>query len=322
MPEREMNFYDLCKLCAQAIGRGIKACWNGFAAFLRLSYRLWWVVLTVVVLALVAANYFARQTNRIYKVEAIAWLNGPTIEQAEQVYRQLSFALSPTVSKQQNLPALLGLSSEELYGVRRLESFHVIDCLHDSIADFVDYSRKASRTDTINVHMPDRLCLSFRTNRPENAELVGNAIVAFMNKDVAMQAAFESRKKVLTRQVQFAQSHIEKLDSLTSAFYFEQGTGAQVQGNIWSSGFIVGRREIELFSEDIYAEFDRYNHFSHELAFCTAPVVLESPFTINPAAVNSRIKMNILGLILGWLLGALIAAIIEQRKALISWLQR
>lgn len=320
--ENSMNLYDVCRECFRAIGRGIKACGNGLAAMLRLTYRQWWVVLVVVVAALVAANFYARRSNRIYKVEALVWLNGPTVEQTEQAFKYLANALPQGVSKKQTLTAQLGLTQKQLRGVSELRSFHVIDCLHDSVADYVDYHGKVSRTDTLNVHMPNRLCLTFRTTNPAAVDTVGEAIINYLNNLPQMQAAFEKKRALLERHVQFSKDHIEKLDSLTTAFYFEQGVGPQFQANRWESGFIAGRREIKFFTGVISGEFEGLDKLNTLLTFCTAPVVVEDNFKINPNAVNGRIKMNIIGLLAGWLLGCLIAALVGQRKALISWLKK
>ena len=146
--------------------------------------------------------------------------------------------------------------------------------------------------------------------------------INYLNALSQMQAAYEKKRALLEREVQFAQTHIEKLDSLTTAFYFEQGIGPQFQANRWESGFVAGRREIKFFTSVIYNEFMHLDRLNTELTFCTAPVVVEDNFKINPNAVNGRIKMNIIGLLAGWLLGCLIAAFIEQRKALISWLKK
>jgi hypothetical protein len=56
------------------------------------------------------------------------------------------------------------------------------------------------------------------------------------------------------------------------------------------------------------------------LAYASAPVVLQSEFVVDPAALNGRIKMIALGLVLGWLLGLAIAALVEDRKKVLAWL--
>ena len=72
----------------------------------------------------------------------------------------------------------------------------------------------------------------------------------------------------------------------------------------------------------IYEEIERYTKADYELAFCTAPVVVENSFIVYPKPVNGRIKTNVIGLLIGWILGCIVAALIEQRKAIASWLKK
>ena len=317
-----MNFFDLCVAFFRAIGRGCRACWNLFAAMLRITYRVWWIVLPVVAIALGYTNFAARESNRTYKAEALVWLNGPTIELTEQVFKSLRDEVSPELSSTQNRYAQLNLSAEDMDGVSSFEIFHVIDCMHDSVADRVDYRHKADLTDTVNVRMPNRLCIRFLTKKPENVVKVGNAIVDYLNRNPQMQMAYEHKRVILEREVAFARNQVEKLDSLTSAFYFKQGTGKQAQIERWEDGMVLGRREIKLFTREVYLEFRRYQTLDYALAFCTAPVVPEYEFTINPAAVNGRTKMNVLGLFFGWIIGCILALVVERRKEIISWLKK
>ena len=320
--EREMNFFELCRACFRGIWNAVCACGNFVAKMIRLTYRMWWIVIPMVLIGLGAANYYARFNNRIYKAEAVVWLNGPTVELTKQVYKNIQYAVPAYISATQNLNALLGLSADQLYGVEKFVTYPVIDCRRDSVADYVDYHMKSSPEDTVSVQMPDRLCLSFRTKRPNNVQTVGNAVIAYLNSNPQMQAAFEHKRIVLQREVQFAKDHVEKLDSLTSAFYFEQGAGQQAQASLWQKGVVLGKREIVLFPNEIYREFRRYDALDYSLTFCTAPVVAEDGFTINPVAVNGRIKMSLYGLLIGWIIGCLLAVAVEQRKRIAAWLKQ
>lgn len=320
--EREMNFFDLCRVCFNGIGRGITACIQFAGTLIRLTYRQWWVVLIVLVLVLTCVNIYTRKDNRIYKIDAVAILNGPTTELTQEKIKRLSFPVHPKINAQQNLVELLGLPWEEVKHISHLQTFRVIDCLHDSVADYIDYDRKSSPLDTVCVQMPNRLCIQYRTTTPQNAALIEKALLNYLNSDEAMQAAFQTKKLILGREVEFAKNQVEKLDSLTSAFYFEQGTGMQAQGARSKEGIVLGRREIKLFPGAIHGEFRRYQKLAYLQAFCTAPVVLEDHFAVHPAPVNGRIKWNVIGLVIGWLLGCLIAALVENRKAILSWLKK
>ena len=84
-----MTFIDLCVAIGRAIGRGCKAFGCLLAHMVRLTYLYWWVVITLVVLSVAAALYYTRCENLTYKLNAVALLNGPSIQQFEQVYAPL-----------------------------------------------------------------------------------------------------------------------------------------------------------------------------------------------------------------------------------------
>lgn len=317
-----MNFFDLCRVCYQGICRGVMACIQFIGALIRLTYRQWWVVLIVIAAALVYVNIYTRKGNRIYKVDAVAILNGPTVELTQEKIKRLSFPVAPKINAQQNMVELLGLPYAEVEHISHLQTFHVIDCLHDSVADYIDYDRKSSPLDTVCVQMPNRLCIQYRTKTPQNIAVIEEALLNYLNSDPAMQAAYRTKRLIMDREVEFAKRQVEKLDSLTSSFYFEQGTGMQAQGARSKEGIVLGRREIKLFPGEVHGEFKRYQKLAYQQTFCTAPVVLEDHFIVHPTAVNGRSKMNIIGLFLGWLIGCLIAALVENRKAIISWLKQ
>lgn len=317
-----MNFFDLCVAFCRAIGRGIKACGNLLAQMIHVTYRQWWIVLIVVVAAIVLANIYSRSSNRTYKVEAVAVLNGPTLELTEQVYRHLNQPLPADLSPENSLANVLNLSLDDLEGVKDFDIFPVIDCKHDSIPDYIDYRKSSNSSDTTNVRMQNRVCLQFRTKNIAKAPIVEEALLAYLNGNPAMQRAYEHKRVIAERKAKFAKDQVEKLDSLTSAFYFQQGQGYQAQAGVWEKGFVLGRREIRLFTSAIYDEIDRYTRLDYDLMYCTAPVVLTNDFVINPHAVNSPLKMTILAIILGWIIGCIIAALVEQRKRILEWLKK
>ena len=55
----------------------------------RLTYRYWYIVVTILILAIAAAVYSSRNDNLTYKMNAVAMLNGPSIQQFEQAYAPL-----------------------------------------------------------------------------------------------------------------------------------------------------------------------------------------------------------------------------------------
>ena len=315
--EKDMTFIDLCVACGRAIADGCKAVGRLLARMVRLTYRYWWVVITCVVIGLAGALYYTRCENLTYKLNAVALLNGPSIQQFEQAYAPLrSGRLLPDDA------AITPLVKEKT--VKAFTTFHVIDCLHDGNADFIDFKHKSKPYDTLNVQMHDRLCLQFRLKARDLERLpeIEKGIMEYLNGNKPMQQSYASYLSNLREEVRFNHAQALKLDSLTSAYYFYNVSSAQPMNYSGNGVNFYGDRKIRLFLEEIYEQQKHMQQGDYRLQLATAPVVLENHFTAAPKPVNGRLKFGLLFLILGWAFGCLIAEIIDQRKLIASWLRQ
>ncbi|MCM1034688.1 MAG: hypothetical protein NC038_03785 [Paludibacter sp.] len=317
----EMNLFDLLAAFFRRIGRFFKAlvsmCGNSF----RLSVWRWYIVYPILCLGIAGAIYWSRPDNRIYKVGAIVKLNGPTVDDAKQVWQPLQFATPHCISSDQSIANLLGITDAEAASVERFACFNVIDCLNDSIADYIDFKGKHDLTDTMNVVMKNHLYLQFRTKCPEQAQKIGEAVLSYMNGNKALQSTYSAYHATLQREAEFCHTQIEKLDSLTTSFYFEQGIGQQIQRSWAASALVVGERELNLLHPEILELIQYTKKADKELSTATAPVVLEAAFTVDPRPVNGRLKCLFIGLIAGYIAGCMLAWAIERRKSIGSWLK-
>ena len=319
MEQREMNLFDLCQAIARGIGKSVKWLVWCFGEMLKLSFRQWWVVLIVVALCVAAALYYSREGNRSYKVDVVANLNGITNSMVSAEFERLNKAFYLT--EQQNLATMLNVDGELANGTCGFETFDVIDLLADTTIDMVDYDRSAPMMDTLYVHVPNMVAMRFRTKQPNRVPEMENAILNYLNTRPYFQSLYETYYKGLEREARFHRDQIEKLDSLTSVFYFSQNNREQMQMKVWESGMVLGRREMALFLEDVYVEMRESEYVNARLAVATAPVVLQSHFVVNPRAVNGPLRMSALAMVVGWLLGLMVAALVENRKRILTWLQ-
>ena len=312
-----MNFFDLCAAIGRWIGQACAACGNLLAHMLRLTYRYWWVVCTVLVLAVAAALYYTRPDNITYKVNAVALLNGPSIQQFNQSYASLiSKRMLPDDAAVTQI-----LEDKKAYA---FASFRVVDCLNDGEADYVDYKNKVSPLDTTNVRMSDRMGLQFRI-KARNLALVPEieqAVLDYLNADAAMQQSYAVYLKNLRNEASFNHRQAMKLDSLTSQYYFNNPAIGQAEGHAYNNGVaFYGDRRIRLFLEEIYDQHEHMQKVDYRLQLATAPVVLENHFNVDPKPVNGRIKFLVIFLLLGWIGGCVLAELIDKRKALNAWLK-
>lgn len=319
MEQREMNLFDLCQAIARGIGKSVKWLVWCFGEMLKLSFRQWWVVLIVVALCVAAALYYSREGNRSYKVDVVANLNGITNSMVRAEFERLNKAFYLT--EQQNLATMLNIDGELANDTYRFETFDVIDLLADTTIDMVDYNRSTPMMDTLYVHVPDMVAMRFRTKHPNRVPELENAILNYLNTRPYFQSLYETYYKGLEREARFHRDQIEKLDSLTSVFYFSQNNREQMQMKVWESGMVLGRREMALFLEDVYVEMRESEYVNARLTVATAPVVLQSHFVINPLAVNGPWKMSAIAIVVGWLLGLMVAGLVENRKRILAWLQ-
>lgn len=315
--EKEKNFWDLCVACADALGRGCKAVGHWLAEMIRLSFRVWWIVLPVLLLTVAAGFYYSRLDNLKYKVRAVAILNGPTITQFDQRYAVLQAG--------QTIPSDAPIA-QPICGrtITDLRSFRVIDVYHDSIADYVDLKRKSKPTDTINVQMQDRLCLQFTIKRRDMDQLpqIEESMLRYLNEDESMQLAYKTYMPNLERQIKFNHDQLEKLDSLTTEYYFHSNPGESPTNIIREGLVMMGDWKVRLFLNEIYEQHNRTARMDARAKMATAPVVLENHFSLVPSPINSRRRCLPVSIVLGWLLGCVLAALVEQRKRIIAWLKQ
>lgn len=311
-----MNFFDLCVACGRATGRFLAACGRLLAHMIRLTYRYWWIVLTIMILGIAAALYYTRHGNQSFKVNAIAVLNGPSITQFEQSY----VALRSCMMLPDDMPLKELIQTKK---VRDFQTYRVIDCLGDSTADYIDFKGAVSLKDTVDVPMQDRLCLQFLIKERDKdlIPLVEQDLLQWLNSNEAMQEAYVTYLKNTLSSVQFNHSQLLKLDSLTTHYYFHAHHGDQPLTGIESGLVWVGDWRIHLFLNDIYQHQKRTNWMDQRIQLATAPVVLENHFAVNPKPVNGRNKFLFLFLLLGWIGGCVLAEIIDQRKAISAWLK-
>ena len=315
--EKEMNFFDLCVAIGRAIGRCCAACGRLVARMLRLTYRYWYIVVTLVVLAVAAAIYNSRNENLTYKMNAVAMLNGPSIQQFEQAYAPLlSGRMLPDEAA--ITPYIKG------HVATRFATFRVIDCLDDGIPDYIDFNQKSQPMDTIKVQMQDRLCLQFRikVKNLEQVPAIEQALLEWFNSNEAMQQSFATYKPNIAQEVAFNHSQAQKLDSLTSDYYFNAPSAAKPM-NYGANGVnFYGDRDINLFLDDIYDQHRHLQLKDYRMEFVTAPVTFENHFSAAPVPVNGRLKMIVVFFLFGWIFGCVIAELTDKRKAIMEWLKQ
>jgi hypothetical protein len=317
---REMNLFDLFAAMGRGIGRGVQNLLQGFGRLIRLSFRQWWIVLLVVLIAIADALYISREDNRIYKVDAVAMLNGVSKDVVSREFMALGKSSYNFVH--QNMTTMLNVAPEVAVGNFRFVTYDVIDFMADHTIDGIDFNYDVPFTDSASLHVPHMLALQFRTKKPNNVPIIQEAILQYLNTRPGIVAPYAQFFANLERESKFHHDQLEKLDSLTSVFYFSHNQEAQIGLKETKHGVVLGGREITLFLDDVLSEMEVLNRTDNRLAYATAPVVLQTPFVIDPQAINGRFKCIGIAIVLGWFLGLIIAALVENRTEICHWLRQ
>lgn len=313
----EMNLLDLCAALGRAVVRALKALLSALAAMVRISYRYYWLVIIILSLSVAAALYYSRPANRIYRVDALVMINGATHDVVTQAYLQLAEANKSFAH--QNLHALLGITPALAEQQSHFAVYNVFDYMADGTADVIDYASQLPLDDTTCVRMPDRLALQFYTKQPDSVPLMQEAILRFLNAQEMVRAPYIQYRANLEREVKFHHDQIDKLDSLTSVYYFSQSSSSQLA--IEQQSLVLGTPKVTLFLDDVLEEMSVLKDTDTRLSYADAPVVLLSPFVVSSVPVNTPLKCSLLALLLGWVLSVLIALCIQHRGQLRLWLQ-
>ena len=318
--EKEFNLLDFFVMSFRALGRAFRACWSAFTHVVLMMIRYWWIFVLLIGLGIVGGMYYTRFDNRIYKANAIAMINGASIPQFEQAYAPLR-----TVELIPNDAAIKPYLESKT--ITRFKTFYVIDAMNDGVADYTDFDCKSNSTDTLSVRMKDRMCMQFRIkgcNLPQLRD-VENALLAYLNSNEALRQSYQGYVTNLREEGAFNHAQAQKLDSLTSYYYFNEKTVTPtLPANQKSTGNVnlYVDTQVKLFLDDIYKQQKHMQQTDYRIQLATAPVVLENHFYLDPTPVNSRLKVMILALFFAWLISYICAELLHNRKAVSAWLKQ
>lgn len=317
MEQREMNFFDLCVAFAHVVAKGFKALWQLLLRMVRISYQLWWVVIPCVLICVAAALYYSRPTNLKYRVNAVALLNGISIQQFEQ-----SFAMLSLVNQMPKDATITPYIKEKT--VTNFKLYKVIDCMHDGTADFIDYDDNSSPTDTLSVQMQDRIAMQFCIKDCNLSLLpdIESGMMQFLNDNSIFQNTYNTYINNLKNKVAFNHSQAVKLDSLTTQYYFNNNFLNKKMAGVGNGVTFVSDWRVDLFLDDIYDQQEQLQIDDNRLQLATAPVALENHFVVDSKPLNSRNKCIVIFFLLGWIGGCVLATLIRYRQSIFAWLKQ
>lgn len=311
----EMNLVDIFAAIWRWIVRVVKYIVNFLGKTLQLLYRQKILTLCVLVLAVAVSQYYARPSNRKYKVEGMAALYGVQAQTVIQVGNQL--AKNSPRFEETSLSNKLELPDSITNKIAGVEFFRVIDYKRDSIPDVVDFSGGHSPSDTVDVLMDNYLYMRLTTVGTKFSKEIGDAVLNFINNNPRVQIDHSTMIKSLEEEIIIADKEILRLDSLAKKKYFEE---SKANVKFENNQLLVGNHYTQLFYRDLLYIQDVKAKAERKLEKAREPVVVASGLIIDPQPKNGRVKNGVTGLLVGLLLSIVFGFVIENIKKWIGFL--
>lgn len=318
--KKELNLFDLIRLFFNWLGRIFKNLFKAMGSCLQLTYQYFWLVIPIAILGLGAGFFYSRPSNRIYKVEGMALLNGPTSNLTKEIAKPLEWATPKKVYERQSFGTLCNLPDSVTQNIRRFKTLYVIDCLNDSTPDYVDYRQNHDFSDTINVRMPNYIYFTYHTKKVNQISAVEEGLLYYFNSHPLMKQWNVIYRKNLKENIDTYKHQLAYLDSLSKRTYLETPVSAQL--NLKYNTLLIGEQEKQMFYNDIANLQHRKYTLEQDLIRDTMPMIFTTHLTAKPLAINSRIKSCALGLIGGYILAICIALLIKKRKYITNYLEK
>ena len=319
--QQETNLLDVCIAIWRRIVRLCKWVVNLLVTGIRLTYQRWYIIMPIMCCFVVALYWWKRPANIKYEVEGIVLLNGPTYEHFQQRCNSLVRATGTTpeteIGTKINCPYI------KPKHLQKLQTFPIIDARKDGTPDFVDFKYSAL-SDTSNIRMEDRVYIRFEYKTYlDSLEQVEEGLLRYFNTDPMMQQEYQTYFANMARRVRFNHDQLEKLDSLTSVFYFNQQPSAQLmleRDRRNNNEVLIGNHKMSLFLNDI----NRHMHstMQDDILFqrATAPVVLEDHLSATSGLYYNPVVRLIVNCLVAWVLALLFGSLIVYGKEIIAFL--
>jgi len=315
---KEINLLDLILIFFNWLKKLGLNILNVFGNTLRLLYRHKLINCFIFVVCIaVGFFYLGRSSNREYKAEAMAILNGSISQSVKDVSRQLeNFSI---LSDFTTLSARLSLPDSITKNVTEIKSFYVIDYLNDSTPDLIDFKNKHSLDDTLNIKMPNRLYFRIKTKNVNQVPVFEEAFLNYFNTNERLVREFEVKRNFLSQEIRLINSEINRIDSLAGLSYFKDNN-SQIQ--FTSNQLLVGEQRKQLFYRDF--KFLHNEKIKKELEFANyiAPVVLPTGFIVDIRHETGRVKYTAICCLIGLAFSILLSLFLENRKCIFNYLSK
>ena len=312
---KELNLLDLIRMFfnwLKRLGWGILRLLGNW---LRMLCRNWAVTLVVLAASVAVALYLGRTENRKYKAEAMAILNGSISQTVMEVTQQLS--LSSPLSDDTKLSAKLGLPDSIARNIAGIESFYVIDYLNDSTPDMVDFKRRHSLEDTLNVRMPNRLYFRVKTKNVRQLPAFEQAFTDYFNRNERLVKEFNVKRANLQGEISLLDAEIHRIDSMATITYLHE---PYMQAQIKWNTLLFGEQERQMLYGDLLFLQKTEREARSGTGQLHRPRGVARWLHGNAPPVHGHIFYLVICGVIGAFVAMLIELLIEHRKTILDYL--
>lgn len=314
---KEINLIGLLQILFNGIKWLFIKIFQTLGEMIRLIYRHKILTIVIAILSVLIGYYLGRPSNREYKVEGIAIINGASAQTVKEIAKKLEWANyfweNTSISYKVLLPDSI------TYNFFRFESFYVVDYQKDNTADVVDFNGSHSWKDTLNVRMPNHLYFTFRTKNIAMLPEFEFAFAHFFNRDPLLKKEFEYKKRTLEEKIEMTNKEINRLDSLADVMYFNESGVSTL--HLTDKAVTLGEKKQLLFPE-IRSLYDYRSKLESEYASFTAPVVLPAGFNVFPIPYYDRWVWWLITCSIGFVAIIILSLLIEYRKRIFKYLSK
>jgi len=279
---------------------------------LRILFRNKVLTCIILTLSIALGIYSGRPSNREYRAEAMAILNGSLAQTVREA--SLLLATSSGLSNFTTLP------ENVTNNITEIASFYVIDFLNDSTPDMVDFKHKHSWQDTLNVRMPNRLYFRIKTRDVSEIPVFQEAFLNYFNTNSRLLGEFNAKKNNLSQEIHLLNSEINRLDSMANISYFRGFTDQQIQFK--RNTLLVGEQKKHLLYTDFLLLQKLKLKREVEFINCTEPVVLPTGFIVNGHYEAGYVEYVLIYSLIGFIVSILLSLLIEHRKCILDYLSK
>lgn len=313
---KEISLIQLISLTFRWLAKASLSVIRVTGSLLQLAFKYKWTVIVVMILCVIAGQYLARPSARVYKAEAMAMIYGSDAQTVKEILKQI--VNTNPESDELSLAKKISIPDSISKNIVSVKTFDVIDYLKNGIADKVDFKNNHSLEDTMNLKMNDRIYIQIKTLSIAQVPLLQGALIKYFEENPVLIAKFEAGKKNFNDRIAICNTELSRIDSLAKVFYFKNNAD---QLKYEDNKLILGENKKQLF----YDEMLRLNAIKGEaeskLAEFSKPVNFPSDFVVSPNPVNGRLKYGVISLIIGAFLSLFIVLLIDNIKKIFAFLQ-